>query len=252
MFGALFIIFYDGPQNLKHKLQNLASKNYKTLLLFIVIIIIIIITVGRIPPTHFQSSFTHSHVRKSFTIPQTRGSSRHRHHQLNQEEPLLSSPSSVDKEDTPPPFKGTSKRPISSPKVIPSPSKSQSQSPSSTCNLSLFSLSLSLPLSVSLSIYLTDYLLSPPPPSTAVSITKDVTVDGRDRSSSAASLKDQSMAADSPLLTTRSISSATSDYSFDSRISSHVYPEDAMYPRTGLLGLADCMSSRGGKDKKNK
>lgn len=136
MFGALFIIFYDGPQNLKHQLQNLASQNYKTLLLFIVIIIII--TVGRIPPTHFQSSFTHSHVRKSFTIPQTRGSSRHRHHQLNQEEPLLSSPSSVDKEDTPPPFKGTSKRPISSPKVIPSPSKSQSQSPSSTRNLSLF------------------------------------------------------------------------------------------------------------------
>lgn len=149
MFGALFIIFYDGPQNLKHQLQNLASQNYKTLLFFF---IVIIITVGRIPPTHFQSSFTHSHVRKSFTIPQTRGSSRHRHHQLNQEEPLLSSPSSVDKEDTPPPFKGTSKRPISSPKVIPSPSKSQSQSSSSTRNLSFFSLSLTsficLPLSI--------------------------------------------------------------------------------------------------------
>lgn len=62
----------------------------------------------------------------------------------------------------------------------------------------------------------------------------------------------QLQATDSPLLTLRSVSSDMSEYSIDSRISTHIYPEDALYPRTGLLGLADCMSSKSSRDKRNK
>ena len=46
--------------------------------------------------------------------------------------------------------------------------------------------------------------------------------------------------------TIRSTNSTTfSESSVESRISTRLCPEDATYPRGGLLGLADCMSSRG-------
>lgn len=127
------------------------------------------VIIGHPPPPHFQSSFSHTSLRKSFTIPQAR-SNRHRHHQLLQEEPLISPVTT--KEDTPPPSK------VSSAHIPLAPTKS---------------------------------------------LTKEQVI--KDHISD-------------------SISSAASEYSFDSRISTHIYPEDALYPRAGLFGLADCMSTR--------
>ena len=40
------------------------------------------------------------------------------------------------------------------------------------------------------------------------------------------------------------IRSTSSEYSVDSRISSRQVPDDAMYPKGGIFGLADCMSTR--------
>ncbi len=39
-------------------------------------------------------------------------------------------------------------------------------------------------------------------------------------------------------------STTFSEASLDSRISTHLCPDDATYPRAGLFGLADCMSSK--------
>ena len=129
---------------------------------------------GRPLPAQFQTSFSHTPTRKSFTIPQTRRH-HHRHHQLLQEEPLVT-PALVIKDDTPPPPRTSTETSNSSP--------------------------------------------------------------------SSHNAQDNHVNAHSPQLTIRSVSSAISEYSVDSRISSHIYPDDAHYPRGGLLGLADCMSNR--------